>query len=276
MLIGLILRGIGAARRKGRDHIVPCVAGRFFNSGATAEHDKISHRHFFAAGLRGVKGVLDSFQCFQHMGELGGLVHFPVFLRCQTDARAIRATAFVRAAEGGGRGPCGADQLGNRQTGGENSVFQRGDIGGVNQGMRDFGDRVLPQQHFVGDKRPEIAHARAHVAVGQLVPGAGKGIGELIGVFVETPGDGRIIRIDLHRDVGGGHERRVSQRRVMGVGHGACHRPILGGPLMRTGRAFYQFPFVAKQGVEIAIVPSDRIRCPCAFQPAADGVNADA
>jgi hypothetical protein len=50
---------------------------------------------------------------------------------------------------------------------------------GVDQRVVDGRDRVLPDQRFGGHHRAEVAGARAHVAVGQLEPGAGEGVGEL-------------------------------------------------------------------------------------------------
>jgi hypothetical protein len=47
-------------------------------------------------------------------------------------------------------------------------------------------DRVLPDQRLLGDQRAEVAGLGAHVAVGQLEPGAGEGVGELVRVLVEA------------------------------------------------------------------------------------------
>jgi hypothetical protein len=49
------------------------------------------------------------------------------------------------------------------------------------------GDRVLPDQLFRRDFRPEITRTRAHVAVRQLEPRPGKRVGKLIRVLEEAP-----------------------------------------------------------------------------------------
>jgi hypothetical protein len=51
----------------------------------------------------------------------------------------------------------------------------------VDQLMIDGGHRVLPDQFLGRNLRAEIARAGAHVAVGQLEPGPGEGVGELLG-----------------------------------------------------------------------------------------------
>ena len=43
-------------------------------------------------------------------------------------------------------------------------------------------------------------------------------------------------------------------------------------PDMRTGRAFGQFPFIAKKKIEIAIIPFCWMRCPRTFDTAGDGI----
>ena len=43
-------------------------------------------------------------------------------------------------------------------------------------------------------------------------------------------------------------------------------------PDMRTGRAFGQFPFIAKEEIKIAIIPFCRMRCPRTFDTACNGI----
>ena len=43
-------------------------------------------------------------------------------------------------------------------------------------------------------------------------------------------------------------------------------------PDVRAGRAFGQFPFIAKKKIEITIIPFCRMRCPRAFNTACDGI----
>ena len=47
--------------------------------------------------------------------------------------------------------------------------------------MFDGRNRILPDQRLLRHQRAEVAHDRAHVAVGELEPGAGEGVGELSG-----------------------------------------------------------------------------------------------
>ena len=60
----------------------------------------------------------------------------------------------------------------------------------------------------------------------------------------------------------------------MGVGHAARGRGVRGRPLLGTGGAPGQHPFVLEQDVEVIVVPLDRVRGPGAFNAAADGVHA--
>ena len=90
----------------------------------------------------------------------------------------VGAAALVAAAEGRGRGPGGADQLRHRQPRGQHLLLQQSDVGIVDQRVIDRRHRVLPDQHLGRHQLAEVARTRAHVAVGQLEPGAGEGIGE--------------------------------------------------------------------------------------------------
>src|ERR1019366_1926292 len=49
---------------------------------------------------------------------------------------------------------------------------------------------------------------------------------------------------------------------------------VLGGPLVSTAGTLREFPFMAEQVVEVVVVPLQRVGGPCAFQPAADRVDA--
>ena len=76
------------------------------------------------------------------------------------------------------------------------------DFGVTDQGMVDLGHRVLPNKHLFGNFRPEVAGARTHIAVCELEPSAGKGVGKFVGVLVEAAGDLVVSGIDLEREVG--------------------------------------------------------------------------
>src|SRR5260370_16485508 len=62
-------------------------------------------------------------------------------------------------------------------------------------------------------------------------------------------------------------------RRVVSIRYRTGSSPILGRPLVRTGRTLHQVPLIAEQGVQVAVVPLHRVGGPCAFQPAADRVD---
>src|SRR5258707_7901507 len=62
-------------------------------------------------------------------------------------------------------------------------------------------------------------------------------------------------------------------RRVVSIRYRTGSSPILGRPLVRTGRTLHQVPLIAEQGVQVPVVPLHRVAGPCAFQPAADRVD---
>jgi hypothetical protein len=107
----------------------------------------------------------------------------------------------------------------------------------VDQFMVDGGHRVLPDQHFLGHLGAHVAGARAHVAVGQLEPGLGEGEFELLRVLEEALGDLPIARIELQRQVGGEHDRRMPLRRIVGVRDRVGRLAVSGNPLDRAGGA---------------------------------------
>ncbi len=87
--------------------------------------------------------------------------------------------------------------------------------------------------------------------MGQLEPGPRKGVGELVRVFMEAPGDFFVGRIKAQRQVRGQHHRLVLLALVLGIGHlwvGTFSHPLLG-----PGRAFGEFPLEAEQMVEKGI-----------------------
>src|SRR6185437_1424081 len=98
-------------------------------------------------------------------------------------------------------------------------------------------------------------HDRAHVAVGELEPGPGKRVRELIRIRVETPQDLFVSRVEPQGEVGGQHGRRVTLRGVVRIRYRAGARAVLRFPLVSTGRTLGQFPLVAEQVVEEAVAP---------------------
>ena len=96
--------------------LTPAFFAAFSMPAPPAEHDQVGQRHLLAARGRLVEVELDALEHLEHLRQLRRLVHFPVLLRRQPDARAIGATAFVAAAERGGRGPGRRDQLAPRES----------------------------------------------------------------------------------------------------------------------------------------------------------------
>ena len=66
----------------------------------------------------------------------------------------------------------------------------------------------------------------------------------------------------------------MTLRRIVRIRHGARACAILRRPLMRTGRALGEFPFVAEQVLEEVVAPLRRRRGPSDFQAAGDRVAA--
>ena len=274
--VRLLGRRIRPARGEGHGHRLARGLRRRLDSRGAGEDDQVGQGDLLAAGLGGVEALADPFQGRQHPGELGGLVDLPVLLRRQPDAGAIGPAPLVRPTEGSGRGPGRGDQFRDRQARGEDLGLQGRDVGGVDQGMVHCRHRVLPDQNLGRDFRPEIAGARAHVAVGQLEPGAGESVGESLRILVEPAGDRLVDGIEPKGEVGGRHHRGVLDRRIVGVGDHVLGAHVLGPPLMRAGGALHQFPLIAEQHVEIAVVPGGRVGLPGAFNAAGDGVHAPA
>ena len=109
--------------------------------------------------------------------------------------------------------------------------------------------------------------------MGQLEPGAGEGVGELLRVFQEAARDLFVSRIEAQRQVRGQHGRTQGCAAV-GV---RDHRiGALGHPLMGTGRALGQFPLIVEQVLEEVIAPLGRSLGPGHFQAGTDGVATDA
>ena len=52
--------------------------------------------------------------------------------------------------------------------------------------MGERGNGILPDELFGGNFRTFVEAAGTHIAVGQLEPSACKGIGEFVGILVET------------------------------------------------------------------------------------------
>ncbi len=140
--------------------------------------------------------------------------------------------------------------------------------------MIDGGNRVLPDQRFLRHQLAAIAHDRPHVAVGELEPGAGKSVRELVRMLVEAPRDLLVSRVETQREVRGQHGRNMLLRLVIRVGNRGLG--ALRFPLLRAGRALGQLPFVLEQVIEEVVAPFRRRLRPGHFRAAGDGVGAEA
>ncbi len=90
----------------------------------------------------------------------------------------------------------------------------------------------------------------------------------------EAPRNLLVGRVEPQGEVGRQHGRRVTLRRVVGIRHGAGAHAMLRYPLMRTGGALRQFPFVAEQVPEEVVAPLGRRGGPGDLQAAGDRVAA--
>ena len=134
------------------------------------------------------------------------------------------------------------------------------------------GNRVLPDQLFLGHFGAQVARARAEVPVGQLEPGAGEGFSEGLWVVAEFLRDLAEFRIEAQRQVRRQHRRFVHLAGDVRVGDDLG--PILCDPLLGAGGRLGQFPLVLEQVLEEVVAPARRGRGPGYFQAARDSVLA--
>src|SRR5208283_4377584 len=99
MHVGLLLRSIRASRREGNLHVVPGLFRSFLDGCAAAQNDQVSERDLLPARLRAIELLLDRLQLLENLRQCGRLVHFPILLWCEANARPVRPTALVGAAE---------------------------------------------------------------------------------------------------------------------------------------------------------------------------------
>ena len=272
--VGLLLAGVHAARVEGHGHVMPGVLGGLLHGGTAGQHDQVGQGDLLAVLGGGVELLLDAFQGAQHLGQLVGVVHRPEPLGGQAHAGPVGTAALVAAAEGAGTGPGGAHELADAQPGGEHLGLEGGDVGVVDQGVVHRGDGVLPDQVLFRHLRSQVQALGAHVPVRELEPGAGEGVGELLGVRVETPADLLVDRVVAHGHVRGGHRGAMLLAGIVRVLDHVLGLHVLGAPLVGTGGALGQLPFVAEEHVEVAHVPLGGIGLPGALQAAGGGVAA--
>ena len=269
--VGLRLRSVGASRRERHRDVVSGLFCRSFDRRTPSEDDQIGHRHGLA---RTDERCPDAFERLEHSAQLRGIVDLPVVLRCEAKTCPVGPAALVAVAERRRRRPCRGHQLRDGQPGGEHRRLQDGNVVVVDQFVVEGGYRVLPDQLLAGDLGAEVANDRTHVAMRQLEPGSGEGIGELRRVLVESPRDRLVHRVHPQRHVGRGHHRRVRPRRIVRVGHGSLGLRVRWRPLLRACRATCQCPVVREQSIEVGVVPCRRGGGPCALDAAGRGVRA--
>ena len=160
----------------------------------------------------------------------------------------------------GGKG--GVHQVGGGNLQRQDGLLQGRDIRCVNQRIVSQRDGVLPEQVVVVPLLgAEVAFTRPHVAVGQLVPGLGEGLGERVEVVEEFFTDLAVFGVDLQRNVGRHHHQGVQLAGDVRIGR--FRRVRVGrGPLQRAGRALGLLPFVLEQVFEVVVVPLGRVRRP--------------
>lgn len=264
---------LGGVHATGDERHLDRVAGvlrGLLDGRAAGQDDEISERDLLAVAA-GVEARLDGLQRGEGLAQPGLVVDLPVALRGQTDACAVGTPALVAATEGGGGGPGGGDEASWRHTGGEDLVLERGNVGRVDEWMVDGGDGVLPDQNLAGDLRAEVAGAGAHVPVGELEPGAGEGVGELVRMLEEAAGDLLVGGIEAERQVGGEHGGLVLLGGIVGVGNDLVS--VLGNPLVGAGGTLGELPLELEQVLQEIVVPLGRGLGPGHLQAARDGVG---
>ncbi len=229
--VGLLLARIDAARLEldlDRGTAVRCG---LLDRRDAAQHDQVSDRDGLAALT---EGALDVLQLGQHLGQLLGVVDLPVLLRLEADASAVGAAALVRVAEARGRRPRGRHQFRHGQTGVEDLLLEAGDVLRRQRLGRGLGQRVLPDERVLGNLGTEVAGHRTQVAVGQLEPGLGELLSQLLGVIEPAARDLAVDRVDLQRDVA--HQHRRLARGATLVRGGDDRLGVLGDVLPGVGR----------------------------------------
>jgi len=138
--VGLLLAGVGAAWVEGDGE-----AGDLFDGGVATQDDEVGEGDL----LR--RGGLNLLEGGEDLAELLGVVDFPVLLGREADAGTVGAAALVSAAEGRGRGPGGADELGVGEAGLEEGLLQVLDVGLLDERVVDRRHGVLPDELLLGD-----------------------------------------------------------------------------------------------------------------------------
>src|SRR5215469_10873350 len=133
---------------------------------------------------------------------------------------------------------------------------------------------VLEELGFLWNERAKVSGDRPHVAMRKLVPRLGESIRELLRMLKPALGDRAIDRVHSQREVRREHYRAMPLRPIVGIRNGARCSPVLGNPLVLTGGALGELPFIAVQVFEKVVVPLYRVGGPGTLQAAGESVPA--
>ncbi len=222
--VGLLLRGVRAPRREGNLHVVPGVLRSLLDGCAPAQHDQVGERDLLPARLRAVELLLDRLQGLQHLPQFGRLVDLPVLLRREADARPVRSTALVGAAEGRRRRPGGRDQLGDGQARREDLALEGSDVlrlRSTHASTRGRGPATTAAPPEPAG-RDTACEGPCRGASACTTPG--ESVCELLRVLVEALRNRLVDRVHPQREVRRQHDRGVPLRRVVRIRHGALRR----------------------------------------------------
>ena len=206
-------------------------------------------------------------QLRKHLCQFGRLVDLPILLRREANARAVRPTALVGAAERRTPTPRPSRPVGRW------TVPMRGSWPSEQQ---------CPAPRSIRDPLRERGPATAAAPLGTSGPryrerGPMSRCVSLYHALANASANSsgcswkrfeilRVDRVHPQREVRREHHRGVLLRRIVSIRHGARCRCVLGRPLVRAGGALRQLPLVAEQVVEEVVVPLGRVGGPCAFQ----------
>ena len=174
----------------------PAALAACLHRSAPTEDDQVREGDPHAAGLRAVELLLDPLEGLEGRGELARVVDRPVLLRVP-DASVRRWPHPACRCRGSWPPTPTRWRPAARWTAPSSSSFclEVGDRRFVADQLVLDGAGPGPARAAARDPRAEEARHRPHVAVEQLVPGPGEGVGELVGVVAEALGDLPVLRV---------------------------------------------------------------------------------
>ncbi|CAG9990607.1 unnamed protein product [Clonostachys byssicola] len=258
--VGLLLGGVGTARDERHDRADTGSVGSALYGSGTGEDDEISQGDALAGGLGFVEGGLDALEDAEDLGQLLG-----------ADVATVGTTTLVAATESRGRSPGDGDELGDAETRVEDLSLEAQDIIAVNEQVVNGRDRVLPEELLLGNLRAQVENTGTHVTVGELEPGAGEGIVELVWVLEEVARDLFVLRVGPESNVSHQHSGGVLLGLVKGIGDEVVG--ILCDELWGTARALDELPLVAEQVLEEVVAPPGGSLGPDNLQTRCDSIG---